>query len=104
MPYKNAPRRTVTLNIHADEYAALAEDALAAGYQPPGTYALGLVRARGDAPAPIQDERTEERIQRLAETNEWLLQQFEAAKALLREARIPCKLAAGPGGNPRPRS
>lgn len=104
MPYKNDPRRTVTLNFHPDEYAALAADALEAGYQTPGTYAKALVYARGDAPEPIQDERTEERLQRLTGTNEWLLHQFEALQAQLRAAGVPFKLPPGPHGAPRPRS
>ncbi len=43
MPYKNDPRKTVTLNFHSDEFAALVEDAREAGYASPGTYALALV-------------------------------------------------------------
>jgi hypothetical protein len=62
MPYLNDPRRTVTINLHPNEYAALAEDALTAGYQTPGTYAKALVRARGDAPEPILDRRSAERV------------------------------------------
>jgi hypothetical protein len=104
MPYKNDPRKTVTLNFHADEYAALAADALQAGYATPGTYALALVRARGDAPEPIHDERAEERLQRLEGKNEWLLQQYEALQEKLRAAGIVFKLASGPNGEPRPRS
>ena len=104
MPYTNDPRRTVTLNLHADEYAALADDALEAGYKTPGTYALALVRARGDAPAPILDERTDERMMRLEGKNEWLLHQFEALQAKLQAAGIPFKLVSGPNGQPRPRS
>ena len=104
MPYKNDPRRTVTLNFHSDEYAALAVDALDAGYETPGTYAKALVYARGDAPEPIQDERTEERIHRLEGKNEWLLHQFEALQEKLRAAGVPFKLAPGPNGEPRPRS
>ena len=104
MPYKKDPRRTVTLNFHADEYAALAADALDAGYATPGTYALALVRARGDAPETIRDERTEERLQRLAGTNEWLLHQFEALQEKLRAAGVPFQLGPGPHGEPRPRS
>lgn len=104
MPYTNDPRRTVTLNLHADEYAALAEDAFGAGYKTPGTYALALVRARGDAPEPILDERTEDRLMRLAGQNEWLLHQFEALQAKLQAAGVPFRLASGPNGDPRPRS
>ena len=104
MPYKNDPRRTVTLNFHPDEYAALAADALEAGYQTPGTYAKALVYARGDAPEPIQDERTAERIHRLEGKNEWLLHQFEALQENLRAAGIAFKLAPGPNDEPRPRS
>ena len=76
MPYVHDTRRTVTLNLPAAEYAALAQDALDAGYATPGTYALALMRARGDAPDPIVDRRTEERIGRLEGKNEWLLHQF----------------------------
>ena len=104
MPYAHDTRRTVTLNLPADEYAALAQDALDAGYATPGTYALALVRARGDAPGPIVDRRTEERINRLEGKNEWLLHQFEALQAKLSAAGVPFALAAGPGGGPRPRS
>lgn len=104
MPYKNDPRRTVTLNFHADEYAALAEDALDAGYATPGTYVLALVRARGDAPEPILDERTADRIGRLEGANAWLQHQFEALQAKLRAADIPFQLAPGPNQGPRPRS
>ena len=56
----------------------MAQDALDAGYATPGTYALALVRARGDAPDPIVDQRTADRISRLEGKNEWLLHQFEA--------------------------
>lgn len=104
MPYAHDTRRTVTLNLPADEYAALAQDALDAGYPTPGTYALALVRARGDAPGPIVDRRTGERIGRLEGKNEWLLHQFEALQAKLAAAGVPFALAPGPGGAPRPRS
>lgn len=104
MPYKNDPRRTITLNLHPDEYDALAEDALEAGYATPGTYALALVRERGDAPAPILDKRTSTRIERLEGKNEWLLHQFEAAQARLQEAGVAFKLAPAPAGGPVPRS
>lgn len=104
MPYKNDPRRTITLNFHPDEYAALAEDALDAGYATPGTYALALVRARGDAPAPIPDQRSADRLARLEGANEWLQQQFEALQVTLKAAGVPFQLAKGPGGGPRPRS
>jgi hypothetical protein len=70
MPYTHDPRKTVMLNFHVDEHAALAADALDAGYASPGTYALALVRARGDASEPILDQRTEERWLRLAGQNE----------------------------------
>ena len=103
-PYKDDPRRTVTLNLHPDEYAALAEDALQAGYQTPGTYAKALVRARGDAPDPIRDQRSEERLAKLQGANEWLHQQFDKAQAALRNAGVPFQLARGLGGGPAPRS
>ena len=105
MPYTHDPRRTVTLNLHADEYAALAEDALHAGYATPGTYALALVRARGEAPDPVVDARTAERIGRLEGAKAWLLHQFEAMEAQLRAAGLPVRLAPEPPpGQPRPRS
>ena len=104
MPYKDDPRRTVTLNLPPDEYAALAEDALAAGYPTPGTYAKALVRARGDAPEPVPDARSEERMRKLQGANEWLHQQFDHAQAALRQAGVPFRLARGPGGDPAPRS
>ena len=104
MPYTNDPRKTVTLNLHADEYAALAEDALEAGYATPGTYALALVRTRGAAPEPIPDRRSADRLMRLEGANEWLQHQFEALQTTLKAAGVPFKLAPGPGGGPRPRS
>jgi hypothetical protein len=104
MPYLNDPRRTVTINLHPDEYAALAEDALTAGYETPGTYAKALVRARGDAPEPILDRRSAERVLKLQGANEWLLQQLDAAHAQLQQAGLPIKSMRGPGGEPAPRS
>lgn len=104
MPYKNDPRKTVTLNFHAEEYAALTADARDAGYATPGTYALALVRARGDVTEPINDERTEDRINFLEGKNEWLLHQFEALQAKLQEAGVPYKVPPGPNGEPLPRS
>ena len=104
MPYKDDPRRTVTINLPPDEYAALAEDALTAGYATPGTYAKALVRARGDAPEPIPDQRSEERLAKLQGANEWLHQQFDYAQAALQRAGVPFRLARGPGGDPAPRS
>ena len=104
MPYKDDPRRTVTINLPPDEYAALTEDALTAGYETPGTYAKALVRARGDAPAPILDRRGEERLGKLQGANEWLHQQFDHAQAALQQAGVPFRLARGPGGDPAPRS
>ena len=104
MPYKDDPRRTVTINLPPDEYAALAEDALTAGYETPGTYAKALVRARSDAPDPIPDARSEERLAKLQGANEWLHQQFDHAQAALQRAGVPFRLARGPGGDPVPRS
>ena len=104
MPYAHDTRRTVTLNLPADEYAALVQDALDAGYTTPGTYALAVVRARGDVPEPIVDQRSEDRISRLEGKNEWLLHQFEALQAKLAATGVPFTLAPGPGGEPRPRS
>ena len=104
MPYTNDPRRTVTLNFHPDEYEALAEDALEAGYATPGTYALAVVRERGDAPDPIRDERTEERVRRLEAKHAWLLQQFETAQKQLRSAGRPFQFTDLPEGEYRPRS
>ena len=52
MPYKNDLRKTVTLNLPADEHAALSAEARAAGYASAGTYALALVRARGKVLVP----------------------------------------------------
>lgn len=49
MPYLNDPRRTITLNFQPAEYAAVAEQALAAGYPTPGAYAKALVL---NPPAP----------------------------------------------------
>ncbi|MFC6225889.1 hypothetical protein ACFP2F_21770 [Hymenobacter artigasi] len=43
MPYLNDTRRTITLNFQPAEYAAVAEQALAAGYPTPGAYAKALV-------------------------------------------------------------
>ena len=104
MPFLNDPRRTVTLNLYPDEYESLAEDALTAGYPTPGTYAKALVVARGEAPDPILDQRSEERVHKLQGANEWLLEQFEHAQVVLRKAGVPFQLAPGPGGGPAPRS
>lgn len=104
MPYLSDPRRTVTINLHPDEYEALAEDALTAGYETPGTYAKALVRERGDAPEPILDRRSAERVLKLQGANEWLLQQLDAAHAQLRQAGVPIKPARGPSDGPAPRS
>ena len=104
MPFLNDPRRTVTLNLYPDEYESLAEDALTAGYQTPGTYAKALVLARGEAPEPILDQRSAERVGKLQGANAWLLEQFEHAQAVLRKAGVSFQLARGPGGGPAPRS
>ena len=104
MPFLNDPRRTVTLNLYPEEYASLAEDALTAGYPTPGTYAKALLLARGEAPYPILDQRSAERVGKLLGANEWLLEQFEHAQAVLRKAGLTFQLAPGPGGGPAPRS
>lgn len=104
MPYKNDVRRTITLNLHPDEYAAVAEDAFTAGHERPGTYAKALVLNRGDAPEPISDERTAERLHKLEGAKQWLLQQLDAAHAQLGQAGLPIKSARGPAGEPAPRS
>ena len=88
MPYKHDTRRTVTLNLPAKEYATLAEEALEAGYATPGTYALALVRARGEAPPPIYDQQTRVRIHRLEGAQVLLLHQVEAWQAQLRQAGL----------------
>lgn len=49
MPYLNDPRRTITLNFQPAEYAAVAEQAAAAGYPTPGAYAKAVVL---NPPAP----------------------------------------------------
>ena len=104
MPYKHDPRRTVTLNLPPAEYAALAEDALHAGYASPGTYALALVRARGEAPAPVQDERAADRQLRMEAKLAWLQAQFEALGRQLRRAGLQPEWAEPPLNEPRPRS
>ena len=104
MPFLNDPRRTVTLNLYPEEYASLAEDTLMAGYPTPGTYAKALLLARGEAPDPILDQRSAERVGKLQGANEWLLEQFEHAQAVLRKAGVTFQLAPGPGGGPAPRS
>ncbi|MGY3091288.1 hypothetical protein ACVWYF_004354 [Hymenobacter sp. UYAg731] len=43
MPYKNDPRRTLTLNLLPDGYDAVAAEATAAGYATPGPYAKARV-------------------------------------------------------------
>ena len=70
----------MTLNLHADEYAALTED-----------------------PNSVQDERTADRIGRLEGKNEWLLHQFEALQTKL-AAGLPFNLAPRPCGGPCSRS
>lgn len=91
MPYLKDPRRTVTVNLHPDEYAVLAEDALEAGYATPGTFAKALVLAHGAAPAPVLDRRSEERIHRLEGKNE--VQQELRAAAEARAATLRAQLA-----------
>ena len=81
MPYKEDPRRTVTVNLLPDEYDALAADAYKAGYATPGTYAKALVRARGKAPAPIRDERMQERVAKWRGKNEELAHQLHRSQA-----------------------
>jgi hypothetical protein len=104
MPFLNDLRRTVTINLYPDEYESLAEDALTAGYKTPGTYAKALILARGEAPEPILDQRSAERVGKLQGANEWLLEQFEHVQAVLQKAGVPFQLAPGPGGGPAPRS
>lgn len=104
MPYLQDPRRTVTLNLHPDEYAALAEDARDAGYATPGTYAKALVEHRGDAPAPIQDQRSQERFARLQAGHAYLLQQFETAQRQLKQVGLSFSFSDLPAGEYRPRS
>lgn len=104
MPYLLDPRRTVTLNLHPAEYAALAEDALQAGYATPGTYAKNLVENRGDAPDPIQDQRSQERVDILVAGNAWLHHQFTTALRQLDEAGLSFSFPDLPPGEYRPRS
>ena len=104
MPYLHDPRRTVTLNLHPQEYDALAQDALEAGYPTPGTYAKALVEARGDAPAPRQDQRSQERYERLQAQHTYLLEQFEAAQRQLRAAGHAFVFADLPLGVSYPRT
>lgn len=104
MPYLNDPRRTVTLNFFPDEYDALSEDALEAGYATPGTFAKALVLARGEPTPPLPDRRGSDRFERLQAGHTWLLHQFEAVQVLLRHARIPFKFGDLPAGEHRPRS
>jgi hypothetical protein len=92
MPYKEDPRRTVTVNLLPDEYDALAADAYKAGYATPGTYAKALVRARGNAPAPIRDERMQERVAKWRGKNSELAQQLHRSQA--REQALQTQLQA----------
>ena len=92
MPYKEDPRRTVTVNLLPDEYDALAADAYKAGYATPGTYAKALVRARGNAPAPIRDERMQERVAKWHGKNQELAQQLHRSQA--REHTLQTQLQA----------
>jgi len=92
MPYKEDPRRTVTVNLLPDEYDALAADAYKAGYATPGTYAKALVRARGKAPAPIRDERMQERVAKWHGKNHELAQQLHRSQA--REQTLQTQLQA----------
>ena len=62
VPYLNDPRRRITLNFHADDYAALTDDAARAGHASPGKYALALVQARGAAAPPVLDENGRQRV------------------------------------------
>ncbi len=57
MPYKNDPRRTLTLNLLPDEYDAVAAQAAAAGYATPGPYAKA--RVLGTAAAPVAADPAE---------------------------------------------
>lgn len=81
MPYLNDPRQRVTLNLQPDAYAALATDALRAGYATPGTYAMALVLARGAAPKPIPDERSRERLERAAGKTQQLREELARQQA-----------------------
>ena len=92
MPSKIDLRRTVTVNLPPDEYQALADDALRAGYATPGTYAKALVRARGQAPAPIRDERMHDRVAKWKGRNDELAHQLE--RALAREEALRARLEA----------
>lgn len=92
MPYKEDPRRTVTVNLLPDEYDALAADAYKAGYATPGTYAKALVRARGNAPAPIRDERMQERVAKWRGKNSELAEQLHRSQA--REQALQTQLQA----------
>ncbi|MBF9239782.1 hypothetical protein I2I05_20480 [Hymenobacter sp. BT683] len=57
MPYKNDPRRTLTLNLLPDAYDAVAAQAAAAGYATPGPYAKA--RVLGTAAAPVAADPAE---------------------------------------------
>ena len=92
MPSKVDLRRTVTINLPPDEYQALANDALRAGHATPGTYAKALVRARGQAPAPIRDQRMLDREARWKGRNAELAHQLQ--QALAREQALRARAEA----------
>ena len=75
-----------------DEYDALAADAYKAGYATPGTYAKALVRARGNAPAPVRDERMQERVAQWRGKNHELAAQLHRSQA--REQALQTQLRA----------
>ena len=104
MPFKNDLRRRVTLNLYPEEYTALQADARDAGYASPGTYALALVVERGEAPAPITDRRSAERLAQAQGAQQWLQAQFDALAAQLREAGLVPRLARLPLDEPLPHS
>lgn len=57
MPYKNDPRRTLTLNLLPDEYDAVAAQAAAAGYATPGPYAKAQVLGQRAAKLATSEAR-----------------------------------------------
>jgi hypothetical protein len=65
MPYRNDPRRRITLNFHPADYDALAADAARAGHASAYAYVMALVQARGAALRPVVDEHGAQRVARL---------------------------------------
>lgn len=90
MPYKNDPRRTLTLNLLPDEYEAVAAQAAAAGYATPGPYAkarvLGPVEATPDPAAEAAAEQARKQAAQLAASNaratKWAARAKQAEHAL----------------------